>query len=182
MMKRWGSVIGIVLLAGALVTAGPAQEILGELAEASRSQRMTSGVASIAIGAAVAVGGSILLAEQGMSSYALLAGGLIALPGVLSVAIPSDAERMCARACHSEVAAADALEEMALRARISRYVSGATRVVAGTLSLLFPYRRVTQFDYLYSAVASFGSAASDFLILSREERAYRRYLRQIEDG
>lgn len=182
MLRRWSVMVGILLLSTVLVCAGPAQEILGDMAQTARGQRMTSGVVSIGLGVAVGIGGAILLADQGLGSYALLAGGLIALPGVLSLVIPSEAERACMRACHSEAAAADALEEMAFKARIARYVSGSINAVAGTLSLLFPYRRVTQHDYLYSAIASYGRAASDFLIPSREERAYRRYLDLMAGG
>lgn len=176
MLRRLATVGGILALSSVLLVGGPAQEILGELAETARAQRMTSGVVSIGLGAVVGIGGAILLADHGLSSYALLAGGLIALPGVLTLAIPSEAERACARACHSEAAAADELERMALTARIGRYVSGSINVVVGTVSLLFPYRRVSDYDYLVSALASYGRAASDFLIPSREEKAYERYL------
>ncbi len=182
MLRRWSVMVGILLLSSALVCAGPAQEILGEMAETSRGQRMASGAISIGLGAVVGMGGAILLADQGLGSYAMMAGGLIALPGILALVIPSQAEQACARACHSEAAAADALEEMAWTARIARYVSGSINAVAGTLSLLFPYRYLTSYDYVYSAIASYGQAASDLLIPSREERAYQRYLDLVAAG
>jgi hypothetical protein len=94
---------------------------------------------------------------------------------VFILVIPSRAERQLIAAEGSETAAALALEEMAVEARFERYLAGATHTAAGILSLLFPYQYLSAYDYLYSAVSSFGAAAYDFLFLSREERAYRQY-------
>ncbi|MBE0636177.1 hypothetical protein IH601_09285, partial [Candidatus Bipolaricaulota bacterium] len=48
-------------------------------------------------------------------------------------------------------------------------------IAAGTASLLFPYSYVTQYDYVYSAIMSFGMAAIDLFFPSQEERAYESY-------
>ncbi|HDS29319.1 MAG TPA: hypothetical protein ENN96_02435, partial [Candidatus Acetothermia bacterium] len=93
MLRRWSVVAGILLLSSALVCAGPAQEILEDMAESARGERMASGAVSIGLGALVGMGGAILLADQGLGSYALVAGGLIALPGILALVIPSQAEQ-----------------------------------------------------------------------------------------
>ena len=68
-----------------------------------------------------------------------------------------------------------ALEEMAYTARFSRYVSGIVNIASGTVSLLFPYSYLTSYDYVYSAIVSYGMAVLDFIFPSKEERAYNQY-------
>ena len=175
-MKTMLSVGLLVLCVGLSVWAGPAQDILGSLAESSRSERVVSGITTIGIGVGIGVGGYFLLSDLGLGSYAAIAGGLVALPGLITLVFPSEAELACSRACDSETDSALALERMAATARLSRYVSGVVNVAAGVASLLFPYSYVTQYDYVYSAVLSFGTAAIDFLLPSKMERAYEQYL------
>ena len=176
MIER-GSVLALVLiiLGSSCVLAGPAQDILGNLADSARSERVVSGLTTIGIGAAIGIGGYLLLDDMGLGTYAAIAGGLVALPGLIMLAIPSSAEIACSRSCDSEIDSALALEGMAAGARLTRYISGIINIAAGTASLLFPYSYVTPYDYVYSAIMSFGMAAIDFLFPSMEERAYERY-------
>jgi hypothetical protein len=175
MIKKGFIIVLVMVLAGGGVLAGPAQDILGNLAESARSERVVAGLTTIGIGVGVGVGGYLLLDDTGLGTYAAIAGGLIAIPGLITLAIPSDAEIACSRACDSEMDSALALESMAANARLARYISGIVNVAAGTASLLFPYSYVTQYDYVYSAIMSFGMGAIDFLFLSKEERAYESY-------
>jgi len=100
---------------------------------------------------------------------------LIALPGVVTLILPTEAERACSDACDSEVESAFALERLAATGRLNRYISGVANAAAGVASLLFPFNYFTGYDYLISAVSSFGMAAIDFLLPSREEIAYAKY-------
>ena len=175
-------VLVFTILGSSCVLAGPAQEILGSLADSARSERVVSGLTTIGIGAAVGIGGYLLLDDMGFGTYAAIAGGLVALPGLITLVIPSPAEIACSRSCDSEIDSALALEEMASSERLTRYLSGIVNVAAGTASLLFPYSYVTPYDYVYSAIVSYGMAAIDFLFPSKEERAYRQYELAIAGG
>ena len=175
-MSTRGMVLVLVMvLTGSGVLAGPAQDILGNLADSAGSERVVSGLTTIGIGAAVGIGGYFLLDDVGLGTYAAIAGGLVALPGLITLVVPSSVEIACLRSCDSEVNSALALEGMASSARLTRYVSGIVNVAAGTASLLFPYSYVTPYDYVYSAIVSYGMAAIDFLFPSKEERAYQSY-------
>jgi len=183
MIRKTAIVLMMALIVGgSCVFAGPAQDILGELAETARSERLVSGLTTVGIGVAIGIGGTILLADVGWGPYAAIAGGLVALPGIVTLVLPSEAELACARSCDSEINAALALEDMAATARLARYVSGIVNIAAGTASLLFPYSYVTRYDYVYSAIMSYGTAIIDFLFPSKEERAYQQYLVLAEES
>lgn len=175
MIKRSVVFVLIFVLASTCVVAGPAQDILGNLAASARRDRMISGWTAIGAGTVIGVGGFLLLDDLGLGTYAAVAGGLVALPGLISLIVPSKAELACARSCDSEIDSAMALDQMAASAKLERYLSGVINIAAGTASLLFPYSYVTQYDYVYSAVLSFGRGALDFLLPSKEERAYKNY-------
>jgi hypothetical protein len=175
MIKKGFVCVLVMMLASSCVLAGPAQDILGNLAEAARTERMVSGWTSIGIGTAIGVGGFLLLDDMGLGTYAAITGGLVALPGLITLVIPSEAELACSKSCDSEIDSAMALEQMAANAKLERYISGVVNIAAGIASLLFPYSYITQHDYVYSAVMSFGMGAIDFLLPSKEERAYRSY-------
>jgi hypothetical protein len=180
-MKRMVAVtLAMVLLSSGVLCAGPALDILGDLAAMSRSERMISGYTTVGIGVAVAALSAAFLMDSGFGIYGIIAGGVIVVPGVITLMVPSAAERALASTEGSETAAALALEQMAAEARFERYLSGAFNAAAGVVSLFFPYQYFTPYDYLYSAISSFGLAAYDFLFLSQEERAYRQYERILE--
>jgi uncharacterized membrane protein YtjA (UPF0391 family) len=166
----------VAVVAGSVALAGPAQDILGSLAEEARAQRVMGGYVMIGTGLAVGVGSAIFLAGSGYEVYGYLAGGLIALPGVIALVSPSNVEREFARAGDSEALSALALEELAADGRRNRYISGIANAAAGIASLVYPINIITAYDYLYSALTSFGLAALDFLLPSKEERAYAQYL------
>jgi len=128
---------------------------------------------------AIGVGGYLLLDDLDLGTYAALTGGLIALPGLVTLILPPEAEISCSRSCDSEVDSAMALEKMAVNARLTRVLSGIVNIAAGTASLLFPYSCVTQYDYVCSAIMSYGMAAIDFLFPSQEERTYKRCLGSV---
>ena len=161
-----GSVCGI---------AGPAYDVLEDLAKSERSARIVSGISTIAIGATIGVAGTLLLTDPTLRTYAWVAGGVVAVPGLFTLAIPSQAEQELRQAGDSETAAALSLERLAASGRMERMISGVVNLAAGVASLVFPYNYVTSYDYIYSAVYSFGAAVLDFLVPSTEERAYRRY-------
>lgn len=175
MIKKGLAVALVLVMAGGCALAGPAQDILGSLADSARTERTVSGLTTVGIGAVIGVGGFLLLDDIELGTYAAIAGGLVALPGLITLIIPSQAEIACAKSCDSEVDSALALEQMAANAKLERYISGGINIAAGTVSLLFPYSYVTQHDYVYSAIMSFGMGAIDFLFPSREERAYESY-------
>jgi len=175
MMKRSSALMLVMVLASSCVLAGPAQDILGNLADSAQSERVVSGLTTIGIGVVIGVGGYLLVNDMGLGTYAAITGGLVALPGIITLVLPSEAESACRKACDSEVDSALALEQMAANAKLTRYISGIVNVAAGTVSLLFPYSYVTQYDYVYSAIISFGMGAIDFLFPSKEERSYESY-------
>jgi len=181
-MKRYrilAMVLVWVLIAGSAVLAGPAQDVLGDLARSERSARLASGYVSLGLGVAIGVGSAVVLAGTGTELYGILAGGLVALPGVFSLMVPTAAEREFAEAGESEIAAALALERLAEMGRRERIISGVANVAAGVASLLYPFGYFTPYDYVYSAVSSFGSAAVDLLLPSKEERAFATYERLV---
>ena len=175
MRKGLAPALVLIVLGSSCLLAGPAQDILGNLADSARSERVVSGLTSIGVGAVVGIGGYFLLNDMGLGTYAVVAGGLVALPGLIALVIPSAAEIACSRSCDSEIDSALALEDMAAGARLTRYISGIVNIATGTASLLFPYSYVTAYDYVYSAIISYGMAAIDFLFPSKEERAYDSY-------
>ena len=172
----------LAVIASSTALAGPAQDVLGDLARSERSARLAGGYTSIGIGVAIGVGSVVLLAGSGLEIYGVLTGALIAIPGVITLVVPSAAEREFADAEVSEIEAALALERLAETGRRERVVSGIANVAAGIASLLYPFTYFTPYDYVYSAVSSFGMAAVDFLFPSKEERALVQYQRLVEQG
>ena len=175
MRKKGLALVLVLVMAGNSVLAGPAQDILGSLADSARSERVVPGLTTIGLGAAIGIGGYLILDGVELGTYAAIAGGSVALPGLITLIIPSPAEIACSKSCDSEINSAFALEDMAASARLTRYLSGIVNIAAGTASLLFPYRYVTQYDYVVSAILSFGRGALDLLFPSKEERAYKSY-------
>ncbi len=176
MIKRCSVLaLALVILASSYVLAGPAQDILGNLADSAQSERVISGITAIGIGSVVGIGGYFLLNDVGLGAYAAIAGGLMALPGLITLVSLSPAEIACSQSCDSETDSALALEEMAASAKLERYISGVVNIAAGTVSLLFPYSYITPNDYVYSAIINFGMGVIDFLFPSKEERAYESY-------
>jgi len=174
--------LAVIVVASSAAIAGPAQEVLGDLARSGRSARLVSGYTSIGLGVAIGVGSAVVLAGSGLEIYGVLAGALVAVPGVVTLVLPTAAEREFSEAGDSEIKAAMALERLAEVGRRERMVSGIANVAAGIASLLYPFAYFTPYDYVYSAVVSFGMAALDFLLPSAEERAYATYQRLAEQG
>jgi hypothetical protein len=170
------------LIAGSTVLAGPAQDVLGDLARTARSARVASGVVSLGVGVAVGVGSVVFLAGSGLELYGALAGALIAVSGIVTLVVPSPAEPAFEEAGESEPEAALALERLATAGRQERLVSGVLNIAAGVAALLYPINLFTSYDSIYSAVSSFGMAAIDFLLPSTEERAYATYQRLVEQA
>ena len=106
----------------------------------------------------------------------------MAVPGALLLLIPSSAEQEYLRSGDSEAASALALERLADEGRRNRLLSGVSNAAAGVASLFYPINVITPHDSLYSAMASFGMAAYDFLVPSKEEAAYDRYASLAEQG
>jgi hypothetical protein len=175
-----GKSLWVVVLIAAVVgsgcaLAGPAQDVLGDLARSERSERLISGYTLVGIGAAIAVVSAAVMVESGIGIYGVLAGGLVAAPGVVILAVPSRVEREFAEAGDSEVESALALERLADEGRRGRILSGIVDLAAGVASLVYPYSYITPYDHIYSAISSFGMAAYQFLFPSKEERALERY-------
>ncbi len=176
--RRWWAItLAIVVFASGVVVAGPAQDVLGDLARAERNTRMASGYTSIGLGVAIGVGSAVVLAGTGLELYGILTGALIAAPGVVALVVPSAAEREFDAAGDSEAEAALALERLAEIGRRERIIAGIAHVAGGLAALLYPFEFFTPYDYVYSAVTSFGMAAVEFLFPSKEERAFARYQR-----
>jgi hypothetical protein len=175
-------VLAVVLIASSAALAGPAQDVLGDLARSERSARLAGGYTTLGLGVAIGIGSVVVLAGTGTELYGVLAGALVAIPGAVSLVVPTAAEREFAEAGDSEIEASLALERLAETGRRERIVSGIANVAAGIASLLYPFSYFTPYDYVYSAVSSFGMAAVDFLFPSTEERAFAQYQRQAEPG
>lgn len=169
------AVLIIALVGSSCVFAGPAQEILEDLSKSEQSARLATAFTYIGLGVVVSGVSAAVLMDSGIGIYGVIAGGVIALPGVVSLAVRSSAEREFARVGDSEIESALALERLAAEGRLGRIISGLGNLAAGVASLLYPFSYFTRYDYVYSAVMSFGTAAVDFLFLSKEERAYKRY-------
>jgi predicted lysophospholipase L1 biosynthesis ABC-type transport system permease subunit len=167
-------IVGVVGSGCAL--AGPAQDVLKDLAQSERNERLITGYTFIGIGVAVGIVSAAVLMDSEIGIYGILAGGLITVPGIVALAVPSNAEIECNKACDSETESALALERLADRGKLNRIMSGVVNIAAGVASLVIPYSYITPYDYLYSAVSSFGAAVVDLLFPSKEERAYARYL------
>lgn len=163
-----------VLLFASCVSAGPAQDVLSDLAESSRSGRITTGLVTIGAGVALGVA-SIAFLGSDLVVYGLLAAGVVAVPGALSLLVPSTAELEFERAGGSETESALALARLADEGRRARLLSGISNVAAGIATLVYPIDLFTPYDALVSAVSSFGMAVYDFLVPSREEAALDRY-------
>lgn len=175
-------VLVAVVVASSAALAGPAQDVLGDLARSERSTRLAGGYTYIGLAVAIGVVSVVVLVDSGIGTYGVLAGALIAVPGVATFLVPSPVERGFAEAGDSEIEAALALEWLAEMGRRERITSGVANVAAGVASLLYPFEYFTPYDYVYSAVSSFGMAAVDFLFPSKEERAFARYDRLAEQG
>jgi len=173
-----GVAIWLIAVA-ACAHAGPAQDVLADLASSARADRVASGVVSIGAGVAIGVASAALLGAD-LAPYGFLAGGVTALPGVLLLLVPSAAELEYEEAGKTETGAALALQRLADEGRRSRYISAIGNLAAGVAALAFPVNLFTPYDWAYSAVASLGMAAYDYLVPSREEAAYERYLQLAE--
>ena len=175
-------VLVVAVVASSTALAGPAQDVLSDLARSERSARLATGYTYIGLGVAIGVVSAVVLVDSGIGIYGVLTGALIAVPGVAALLVPSAAEREFADAGDSEIEAALALERLAETGRRERIISGIANVAAGVASLLYPFEYFTPYDYVYSAVTSFGMAAVDFPFPSKEERAFSQYLRLAEQG
>ncbi len=177
-MRRGGLLVAGILFVsvGICVQAGPARDVLTDLAQAARGERIVSGVVTVSAGVVIGVASAAFLMDTDLGVYGLLAGGAVAIPGVLLLAVPSSVELEAARAGDSEAAAALALERLAEEGKRSRVISGIANAASGAAALFYPIRVLTPYDNVYSALASFGMAAYDFLVPSKEEAAYDRYL------
>jgi len=167
-------VLSLMLIGSSLVFAGPAQDVLGDLAAEAQSSRLISGYVLIGAGVVAGVAGTLLLAPLDLAWVGPLVGGVIAVPGVIALLSPSEAEQEAA-AAETEEAAVIALHRLAESGQRARFISGIVNLASGVASLVFPYSFVTAYDYVYSAVLSFGMAALDFLLPSQEEQALAHY-------
>ena len=104
----------MLMVAGSWVLAGPAQEILGSLADDARGERLLSGFTSLGLGVGLGVGSYLLLGGSGLEIYGVIAGGLYAVQGIITLVIPTPAEIACRQSCDSEMESAMALEELSL--------------------------------------------------------------------
>jgi hypothetical protein len=181
-MLRRVAVMLVVLLAATslIVSAGPAQTVLQDLAETERSERTLSGY--LMIGAGIVVGlalGAVLASVAGPDSGAALLGvgigAAFALPGIISLAVPSKAEREYSVAGSSEARSLVALQRLASEGRNGRLISGIVDGAIAVASLLSPYYFPTSYDYLYATAFYGGMAGYNFLVPSREEQALQRY-------
>jgi hypothetical protein len=166
----------VVVVFGACAHAGPAQVVLEDLAESTYSERMAAGAATVVVGVAIGVASAVFLMDTELGIYGLIAGGVIAAPGVVLLLSPGLPEQEFARCGTSEAESASALERLADGGRRGRILSGITNLAAGVASVVYPINVITPYDSLYSAIASLGMAIYDFLVPSREEAAYNRYV------
>jgi hypothetical protein len=172
----------LVILAGLVAHAGPAQDVLSDLARSAHDERIATGIATLGVGVAIGVASGLFLMGTDLGIYGLIAGGVIAAPGVALLLLPSSSEREFGQFGDSEADSALALARLADEGRRNRFLSGVGNVATGIATLVYPINVVTPYDSLYSTVASLGMAVYDFLIPSREEAAYDRYRVLVEQG
>jgi len=172
--------IGVAILAWC-AQAGPAQDVLGDLALSARSQRMATGFVTIGAGVALGVA-SVLFLGSDLVVYGLLAAGAVTVPGVITLLVPAPAELEFAQAGDSEAEAALALARLADEGKRGRILSGISNLAAGVATLVYPINLFTPYDSLVSAASSLGIAAYDFLVPSREEAAFERYEGLLAQG
>ncbi len=176
MLRRESLVLVAVLISvGIVVAGGPAQTVLQDLAETERNARMWNGYLWIGAGVLTGVGVAALLAQEGLGIYGLAIGALVALPGIIILAVPSKAEREYTTAGGSEARAAVALQRLANEGYTTRLLTGVIDLAVGVASLVSPYSFVSQYDYVYATVLYGGLAAYNFLVPSAEEQALQRY-------
>ncbi len=166
----------LVVALSACAHAGPAQIVLADLADSAPSERIATGTAMVGVGVAIGVASGLFLMDTELGIYGLIAGGVIAAPGVVLLLSPSSSEQEFARSGTSEAESTSALERLADEGRRGRILSGVANLAAGVASFVYPINLITPYDWLYSAIASLGMAIYDFLVPSTEEAAYDRYV------
>lgn len=163
--------------------------ILEDLALEARNERLIAGgsliVGGLLVGATVA---AVVPPPDGLWIGGLVA-GIGVVPGVIVVAIPSEAERAFADASSApqedqERRALVALTRLAEKAKERRYMRAIGYAAAGLASLAFPssLQFITPYDWLYSSLMNLGMAAVTMLIPSREEQALQTYERLAAVG
>ncbi len=171
----------LVVALSPILAAGPAQTVLQDLAETERSERMFSGYVLVGAGVIVGAAASLILASAIGSDDPLVAligvgiGAVFVVPGILSLTIPSRAEREYAVSGGAEDRSVVALQRLASKGRSERYVSGIANAAIAVASLLSPFYFASSYDYLYATAFYGGMAAYRFLFPSREEEALQRY-------
>ncbi len=163
-----------------IVSAGPAQTVLQDLAETEKSERTLSGYIMIGTGIVVGLALSAVFAyaagpDSGAALLGLGIGVAFAIPGIISLAVPSKAEREYTVAGGSEARSLVALQRLASEGRNSRFISGIVDGAVALASLLSPYYFPSSYDYLYATAFYGGMAGYSFLVPSREEQALERY-------
>ncbi len=177
MIGRSLLIVGLALVVfGGWADAGPAQDMLGDMAEAARDERILTGSLTLGVGVALGVASGMFLMGSEFGLYGLVAGSATAVSGAALLLFPSQAESEFARSGDSEAASALALKRLADDGRRGRFLSGITNVATGIVAIVYPVNLFTSADWIYSAVASFGAAIYDFLVPSREEATYERYV------
>lgn len=176
--------------------AGTGQDSLAErylfrLAEKSRKRRRLAGGISLAMGAVGVVGGASALGEEddwlgwyhNMGVAMVITGGICLVGGTISLAVASPPERKYGtiktiqNPAIREQACAEALADLAKKARRTRMIEGAIFAAVGIVAAV-----AADSDDIDDSSARYFSAACaggfgllSFLIKSPAERTYRAY-------
>jgi len=172
----------------ALAQPSLAEQYLFRLSDKTRKRRTAGGIAGLIVGVAGVAGGLAMIGADeendplGLArffgAYFVAAGAASLGAGVFSLSVKSRAERADARvraisdAAGREMAAEDALADLAKKARSARMIQGGAGIALGALAFVLSEDPSGGL----SMGATFGAmAAYSFLVKSPEEKAHRSY-------
>jgi hypothetical protein len=169
-----------------------AEEYLSRLANNLRTRRRVAGIAGTLVGAAGLAGGIALLSnkdDEGLAEFfsdvfglaCIGVGGVLFVGGVVSLAVPTRAEKEDRRvraigdAAERGQAAASALAGLAKWGRRNRMIMGGLCSAAAVLSAVSGSGTNSSGDVVGGSIVFGAAALYSFLVRSSEEKTYRDY-------
>lgn len=171
-----------------------AEQYLSRLSARSKKVRTLAGSAGLAAGALCVAGGLALMSEDDEADWlglgelfgtmAVITGGTTIVGSVISLTIPSSAERAFTRIrpiedpALRERACAEALSGLSRKGRKTRMIMGGLACALGVASALSSGGEDSSEGPFFLAASLGGLALYSFLVKSPAERTYRAYLEQ----
>ena len=174
--------------------ASLAEQYLSRLSAKSKKMRTLAGSAGLAVGALCVGGGLAMMSADNEADWlgfgeffgtmAVVTGGVAIAGGILTLSIPSSAERAYKRIrpiedpAMRDRACADALSGLSRKGRKTRMIMGGLACALGVAGILSSGGEDSSEEAMYSAACAGGLALYYFLVKSPAERTYRAYLEQ----